>query len=222
MNKSQLLKKVKELGYPLVEIEEPIDFDGTLAEVVMSKNYRLWEGFPVMLANCLEKNVFDYNKVLMNLKTTQEKNLFHKLVMMSLALYNYLELELSFADKLYKSKYFNSKLFRDFLTHFKEKKDLPNIDGGLSTERVANTFKNYFRRTEIDLKEVVDMQDEFELEYAMSQIFSKKQKEIFLKKLKGGKLTKTEREYYSRSVKKKVLALANLDFHRLAVRLIRE
>lgn len=222
MNKSQLLKKVKELGYPLVETEEPIDFNETLAEVVKSEDYRLWEGFPVMLANCLEKNVFDHQKVSMNLKTTQEKNLFHKLVMMSLALYNYLELELSFADKLYKSKYFNSKLFRDFLNHFKEKRDLPDIDGGLSTTRIVNTFKNYFRRAGIDLKEVIDMQDEFELEYAMSQIFSKKQKEIFLKRLKGEKLTKTEREYYSRSVKKKVLALSNLDLHKLAVRLIRE
>ena len=52
------------------------------------------------------------------------------------------------------------------------------------------------------------MQDEFELEFALSQIFSKKQKELFLKKLKSGKLTKTEREYYSRSVRK-----LEQDFH---------
>jgi len=66
------------------------------------------------------------------------------------------------------------------------------------------------------------MRDEFDLEYALSQVFSKKQKELFMKKLKGEKLTKTEREYFSRSVKKKVLALANSDLHRLATRLIKE
>jgi len=78
-----------------------------------------------------------------------------------------------------------------------------------------------FRRADLDLKEFAEMQDEFELEFALSQIFSKKQKELFFKKLKGEKLTKTEREYYSRSVKKKVLALSNSDLHKLALRLIR-
>jgi hypothetical protein len=50
----------------------------------------------------------------------------------------------------------------------------------------------------------------------MSQVFSPKQKELFFKKLKGEKLTKTEKEYYSRAVKKKVLALANDELHRMA------
>jgi len=98
--------------------------------------------------------------------------------------------------------------------------NLEDIDGIMSSERVVNSFKNYFKRAEIDLKEVADLQDEFELEYAMSQIFSKRQKEIFLKKLKGEKLTKTEREYYSRTIKKKVLALANPDLHKLASKLL--
>ena len=45
---------------------------------------------------------------------------------------------------------------------------------------------------------------------------------LFMKKLRGEKLTETEREYYSRSVKKKVIALANSDLHELAIRVIRE
>jgi hypothetical protein len=43
-----------------------------------------------------------------------------------------------------------------------------------------------------------------------------KQKELFKKKLKGLPLTKTEREYYSRTVKKKVVALANAELHSLS------
>jgi hypothetical protein len=54
----------------------------------------------------------------------------------------------------------------------------------MSSERVVNSFKNYFKRAE--------MQDEFELEYAM---------------------------YYSRSIKKKVAALADPDLHKLASKL---
>lgn len=222
MDKKRLLKKVKELGYPMFEIEEPIDVNSTLAEVVKSGDRRLWEGFPVMLANTLEKDHFNYTIVLKHLKTNKENNLLRKLVMMSLALYTFLELEFSFADRLYKSTYFDDTLFRDFLNHFKNKRDLSNFNDGMSAERVTNTFKNYYQRAEFDLKEVIDMQDEFEFEYAMSQVFSKKQKELFLKKLKREELTKTEREYYSRVVKKKVLALGNTDLHKLAVRLIKE
>jgi len=40
-----------------------------------------------------------------------------------------------------------------------------------------------------------------------------------MKKLRSEKMTKTEREYYSRAVRKKVLALANADLHVLAVKL---
>ena len=87
-------------------------------------------------------------------------------------------------DELYKSDFFNFQVFHVFLNQFKEERDLEDVNGIMSSERVVNSFKNHFKRVEIDLKEVAEMQDEFELEYAMSQIFSKKQKEIFLKKLK--------------------------------------
>lgn len=222
MDKKELKDKVRALGYPLLEIEEQYDVNTTLAEVVISRDPRLWEGFPVMLAHGLEKNLFNYTEVERHLKTTQENSLFRKLVLMSLALYTYLGLEFSFTDKLYNSPHFDKSLFSSYLSQFKTKRGLHDIDGGMSTERVVNSFKNYYQRAEFDLKEIIDMQDEFEFEYAMSQIFSKKQKELFLKKLKGEKLTKTEREYYSRVVKKKVIALSNSDLHKLSVRLIRE
>jgi hypothetical protein len=152
----------------------------------------------------------------------KEQDYFRRLVIVSLAVYDYLGLEFVFTDQLIHSKYFNKELYEEFIKALKSKKDLSLIDKGLSSERTINTFKNYFRRAEIDLIEYPDKQDEFELEHAMSKIFSKKQKELFLKKLRGEKLTKTEREYYSRVVKKKVLALANPDLHNLAARLIKE
>jgi len=62
--------------------------------------------------------------------------------------------------------------------------------------------------------------EELSLEYALSQLFSPKQKELFQKKLKGELLTKTEKEYFSRTVKKKVAALANPELHRLAQELM--
>lgn len=56
----------------------------------------------------------------------------------------------------------------------------------------------------------------------MSQVFSPKQKELFRKKLEGDPLNKTEQEYYSRTVKKKVVALANSERHSLARKLLEQ
>jgi hypothetical protein len=50
-------------------------------------------------------------------------------------------------------------------------------------------------------------------------LFSKKQKELVFKKLEGQHLTKTEREYYSRVVKKKLAAIAAPEMQELAMAL---
>jgi len=92
----------------------------------------------------------------------------------------------------------------------------------LEWSEVVNTFKNYFKHAELNFKDYVNMKDDFELEYSLSKLFSNKQKELFMKKLKGEKMTKTEREYFSRSVKKKLLALANSDLYKLATKLVKE
>ena len=222
MNEKSLLEKAKTLGYSLFEIEEKIKANEILADIVNSEDLRLLEGFPVMLANSLDKNLFDFEKVFDYLRSNQEREHFLNLVMISIALYDFLKLEFSFADQLFQSNYFNKNRYEEFLKGFKQKIYFAELGRELSSERLVNTFKNYFRRADLDLKELAEMQDEFELEFALSQIFSKKQKELFFKKLKGGKFTKTEREYYSRSVRKKVLALSNSDLHKLALRLIKE
>ena len=222
MKKTELLNNVKELGFPLFEAKKSMDVNKTLAEVTKSKDYRLWEGFPLLLANTLERSLFNYREALRNFKNSQERNDFRKLVLMSLALYKYLGLKFSYSDKLYNSNYFNKKLFDKFLYGFKEKKDLRWTGKHLSSVRVASTFKNYFKHAELNFKDYVRMKDDFEFEYALSQLFSNKQRELFMKKLKGEKMTKTEKEYFSRSVKKKVMALANSDLHKLATKLIKE
>jgi hypothetical protein len=222
MKKTTLLKNLKELGFPLFETEKSLDVNETLAEVVKSRESRLWEGFPLLLANILERALFDHKMVQIHLKRNFEIKYLQNLIIMSLALYKHLKLKFSYVDKLYDSDYFDKNLFKKFLRCFNEKKDLTGTGRQLSSIRVINTFKNYYKWSDLDFKEYDKMKDEFDLEYALSQVFSKKQKELFMKKLKGEKMTKTEREYFSRSVKKKVLALANPDLHKLATRLVME
>jgi hypothetical protein len=50
----------------------------------------------------------------------------------------------------------------------------------------------------------------------LDRLFSPKQKELVFKKLNGGSFTKTEREYYSRIVRKKLEAIANEEVREIA------
>jgi len=136
-------------------------------------------------------------------------------------MYEYLKLEFDWVSNLKKPSLYSEKLFNDFFNCFRTKQTFVGNLKKVSSERVVHTFKTYFSQTP-DVNTYAEMKEDFALEYALSQLFSKKQKELFMKKLKREKLTKTEREYYSRTVKKKVSALANATLHKLAFQLSRE
>jgi len=61
-----------------------------------------------------------------------------------------------------------------------------------------------------------------QLDLHLDTLFSPKQKELVLKKDKGEAFTRTEREYYSRTVKKKLEALANQEIREIAIKLSRK
>ena len=99
--------------------------------------------------------------------------------------------------------------------------DLFNFSGAqFQSSRLKGVFELYFEKNAEKSKLRNEKYEELSLEYALSQMFSPKQKELFKKKLEGLPLTKTEKEYYSRTVKKKVVALANTELHRLAQKLM--
>lgn len=221
MKREILLKNLKLMGYPLFEIDENPDGNSILAEIAKTSDPRLWEGFPLVLANCLKEGIFDYNITSKYLKKDKERTHFNNLILMSFALYEFLHLKTSWADNLSKYRLLDKRVYNKFLNNFKNKEEFDKIKG-LSSVRIVNTFQRYFNQEAQGMQRYVDMKDEFDLEYALSQLFSRKQKELFKKKLKNEKLTKTEREYYSRSVRKKVLALSNPDLHKLAVKLTSE
>ena len=58
MKDNSLLKRLRVMGFPLFETGEAEDANLTLADVVKSKDLRLWEGFPVVLATSTENGRF--------------------------------------------------------------------------------------------------------------------------------------------------------------------
>jgi len=222
MKNKELFKKLSSLGFPLFETEERVDVNETLSEVVKSRDSRLWEGFPVLLANANKDGEFYYETVRALLKDREEKSAFLQLVLLSLLFYRALHLKFWWANKLYGKLALKSKsLVESFSKSFKQKGDVKLSGQRLNCQRMESMFSNYFKEEEVSLKSMRSKQEELSLEYALSQVFSPKQKELFLKKFKGERLTKTEKEYFSRVVKKKALALANSQLHQLVRKVLK-
>ncbi len=222
MENKQLLNKLNRLGYPLVETTDGFDVNETLAEVVKTNNGRYWEGFPILLANAAKEEEFDYRKVEGFLKKKEEKENLKQLFLLSLALYRINKLHFD-----WRSSYGRSQLEPEEKNKVKafEKALLKNTeflvaDHHFSSERVKNAFQRYFVLEGEEVKNLSAKQDDLSLEFALSQVFSSKQKDLFKKKLKGEPLTKTEREYFSRAVRKKTAALANSELHHLAQKVL--
>ncbi len=230
MEREAFLDALSKLGYPLVKIKRPIDANKILAEVVESREPRLWQGFPIVLANSLKQSDFSYHETLSAIDKEEDKRNFLILVNMSLALYKYLEISVNNIDELHNTSIFEPELFNKLLDDFEQGKEMHVLSNLLSPGGLVNTFRNYSVPENINInikdaltvKEYVNMKEEFDLDFALSQLFSKKQQDLLLKKLRGEKMTKTEREYFSRVVKKKILAVANPDLHRLAGNLIKD
>jgi hypothetical protein len=217
----KLLSSLSRLGFPMFEPVEQLDVNETLAEVVKSDDTRLWEGFPVLLANAAETYQFAPDVVEQHLESQVQKDHFRRLMLFSGALFSLYHLSFTWWNTLKKSLSEQEKgLVRAWKKDLARDHAVEWDDTALDSERVKGLFELYFEKKAETDKRRQEKHAEFSLEYALSQVFSPKQKELFKKKLEGLPLTKTEKEYYSRTVKKKVVALANDELHSLSKKLL--
>ncbi len=223
MSNDKLMHSLSRLGLPMFEPSEELDVNETLAEVVKSHDTRLWEGFPVLLANAADNYQFNPELVEQLLPGEEHKRLFHRLLLLSSSLYSFYHLTFTWSSRLKKNLSAEDKLllnkWRSCLAH---DQSLTWDDAELDPGRLKRLFELYFEQNVDKTRRRKEKHEEFSLAFALSQLFSPKQKELFKKRLEGLPLTKTEQEYYSRSVKKKVVALANSELHSLARRLLEQ
>jgi len=221
MTDRKLLNSLSKLGFPMFEPHEELDVNETLAEVVKSQDTRLWEGFPVVLANATESYQFTPERVEQQFTRKEQRDSFHRLMLMSGSLFSHYHLSFPWWNKLQKglSKEDRAlvKTWKSYLAH---NQTLKFNDVEFDPERLKGLFELYFEKKAEKDRQRKEKYVEFSLEYALSQVFSPKQKELFKKRLEGLPLTKTEQEYYSRTVKKKVVALANSELHNLSKKLL--
>lgn len=219
-NSQDLTEKLAALGLPLFVPTRQADFNEVLADVVKSHDLRLWETFPALLAVGAEKNNLSLDSVRLLLSDLEQGHL-HKLLILSVAVFTCNHLSFPWIKRI-KSE-FSAKdnvLLKDWKGLLLHGHTLGWEDIELDTERLNNAFHLYFNQHAENEKRKIGRQNEFALSYALSQIFPPKQMEIFKKKSEGYPLSKTEQEYYSRVIRKKVVALANIELHSMARRLL--
>jgi len=227
MKREDLITALGDIGYPLIATGKKKITAKKIMEVLDglagSDEPRLIEGFPVILANCAHRGVKLNIRGLLSgygVKSKKRRNL-EKLLLVSSELLNQEKLEkpegLDKMANALKTKY-GTLLSAGGVSLDK--------GGVLSTERLRNTLRRYTADLENSKsakeKQKLRQQQQFQLQLHLSTLFSKKQKELVLKKLNGESFNKTEQEYYSRVVKKKLEALANSEVRRIATTLTKK
>jgi len=227
MKREELIESLARFGYTLIEpkpkkMSRP-QVIALLEELADSMDSRLIEGFPVVLANCAHRGIeLDWDALLRaNSRNRDKARSLEKLLLLSWDLLDNEGIEMpvgldSVVESL-RSRY-GDLLARDTVT----------LAGGisLSTERLRSSVRRYATDLPTGTSARKRAQNRqlrsFQLNLHLSTLFPPKQKELVLKKLKGEEMTKTEQEYYSRVVKKKLEALADADLRKMAVTLTKK
>ncbi|QWV94657.1 hypothetical protein KP004_05605 [Geomonas oryzisoli] len=223
MDNRELMKSLSRLGLPMFEPDEALDVNETVAEVVKNGDGRLWELFPVLLANASEDYRFSFEKVRQRLPEERDRHNLNRLCLLSLSLYALYHLEFTWAAKYKKELPPKEKeQVKAWRKDLESGQPVTWEGAEFSPERLKKNFELYVEQNAERTRRRKERYDEFSLAFALSQVFSPKQTDLFRRKLEGLPMTKTEQEYYSRSVKKKVLALANAELHALARKLLEQ
>jgi hypothetical protein len=215
------------LGYPIISLHKKKTNKNEVIKVlntlIDSDEPRLIEGFPVVLAYSAHKG---YNLDIQTLfsmhgENSKKRRNLKKLLLLSAKLLNLENLQLPLGlETIAKSL---EKKYGDLLSA-----EILDLGRGitLSLDRLRNTLKRYtsnLAKQKYNKEKAFNRQKRaFQLNLHLSVLFSPKQKELVLKKYNGEPLTKTEQEYYSRIVKKKIEALVNSELREIATKLTKK
>ena len=228
MEKNQLLDQLAYHGYDLMRPQSAKPGEELLVELLQQNDVRLLEGFPVVLAHLLrEKETLEWEDKKWRPSNHVSKKTEHRLVVMMALSHLLFEL---FGMENYSPRVLNllarwlgakktAKFLEQFRGPFLKSQPVPMDRLELSTERLKNNFRNYVvHREESD--EVPKKRRALELDLLLSELFTSRQKEVLKKRLEHKDLTKTEREYFYRVVKKRLKALASEELHQMARELV--
>lgn len=223
MTKTVLMERLSEYGYPLLEpAPKP---EQVLEALLEEEDARLLEGFPVVFANILRSGEalgWEGPSWKPESLSVNARRLLPYLLAASLVLFEKERLEphlVSRAAALLAGHKDGSKVRKEVGQAFAAESSFKAAGREFSTGRLESVFKNYMAlkpggETPEQKKEAMAR------ELLLSRLFTPRQKMLLRKKLEGADLSKTEREYYSRVLKKRLQALVSEEVHALAKKLL--
>jgi hypothetical protein len=220
LSKNELMEALAQFGYELNKPSHSYKSEEVLFSLLRENDSRLLEGFPVAYDNILSNQ----KELHLDFKVLSEKE---KSKLLTLLLLTYHLLRLFGEDKsklnLTESYLFKlSKKWKDTLKEVEAKfnnSDFVKVNGAnLATDRLKKQFRNYV--VHFGVKSKNEPQLDMGLELHLSQFFTARQKELLKKRLMHEEMTKTEREYYSRVVSKRLKALSDPKLQEFADSLI--
>lgn len=225
LEKQLLLRDLDRYGYSLVQPESS-NASETLSRMLRSDEGRLLEGIPVVLTNVL------MNKHKLDLEDFEESlpNALQRRFRILAALTYFFLLLVPDSDyaRTQLGKYLK-KREPALLEQVQQKVDAGqafNLAGGVSldSQRLQNTYENYvvsqLIQSEENLSKKLDSQRQMTFLESLAELFTERQRLLLFKQLNKEQLSKTEREYYSRTIKPRLKALSNKDVRSLAAALL--
>ncbi|MCX5785629.1 MAG: hypothetical protein NTX59_08060 [Elusimicrobia bacterium] len=219
-NPEELFAALARFGYPLLQPEGEADPNKVLAALAESEDTRLLEGFPVVLAHCVmgKESRLNMETVEKLLSKPESHERFWTLVAVSRYLFDLYDLGYKnwsgFSDPKYQ------KAWDLVQEKTRNNQPLPFGNRQLDWDRLKKTFLEYVVGSrlakQMTEKEKLNLNEDFRREYYLSLLLTPRQKDLLYKRLNKEKMTKTEREYFSRVVRKKLVALADPYLHALA------
>lgn len=209
LTKSELLEALVQYGYELNKPSHQYAGEEVLFNLSKENDSRLLEGFPVAYNNLLSSQPhlnLDFDSL-----TAKEKTNLLTLLLLTYAL---LKLFGEDKGKLTATENFLSRLskkWKELLEEVDDKfsrSDSVRVNGiNLSADRLKKQFRNYV--VHFGTKNESGPKLDMELELLLSQFFTPKQKDLLKKRARQEGMSKTDGEYYSRVVNKRLKALAN-------------
>jgi len=227
MLKRELLDRLSGYGYALFQPVDPGPPEELLAGLLAQDDVRLLEGFPVVLASVMRRTqMLAWEQPAWQPKHDLSQKQQGRLVYLfafSYLLFKLFGLPDGFQNRVMRllGKFKKGKAtLKEVQDSFMTSKSVKVEGDTFSVSRLTDHFRNY-AVSGMNEREVEEKRHVLELELLLSELFTAQQKSLLKKKLAGKTFNKTEREYYSRVVKKRLKALANHELHQMAEDLLR-
>lgn len=221
LTKNELLEALAQYGYELNKPSHPYKGEEVLLNLLKENDSRLLEGFPVVYDNILDGQ--EHLHLDFHALSEKEKT---KLLYLLLLTYELLKLFGEDPSKLVETENLLHQLSKKWKESFKDvedkfnRSDFVKVSGVLlATDRLKKQFRNYV--VHFGGKKENGPQLDMELELLLSRFFTAKQKDLLKKRARNETLSKTEREYFSRVVNKRLKALANERLYQFARSVVR-